>query len=278
MRRRKLRNGMGWPGIILVIVALIVVLGPIVWVVRVATRPESEYIGAPAEFFGGFTFDNFAVVWTQGGMASAILNSAIAVLIGATLAVLLASATGYAIARYRFRARGLAIAITSTVLFLPLAALVIPLFEVMLSLKMLNSLIWLGVVYGILFSAWATMFMRSYFMQLPHEVFEAADVDGAGALRQFFSIALPMAKPALATAFILTFFLQWSELLLALLLMPSGDSPTVAVAIAQFSTQFRTGGPQTAAAMILGTLPVLVLFVAGQRWLQSGALSGAVKD
>jgi len=278
MTRRRLKAGMGWPGVILVTVALVVVLGPIVWVVRVATRPENEYIGAPAEFFGGFTLDNFAVVWTQGGMAAAILHSAITVVIGATLAVLLASATGYAIARYRFRFRGLAIAVTSTALFLPLAALVIPLFEVMLSLRMLNSLIWLGVVYGILFSAWATMFMRSYFMQLPHEVFEAAYVDGAGPLRQFFSIALPMAKPALATAFILTFFLQWSELLLALLLLPSGDTPTVAVAIAQFSTQFRTGGPQTAAAMILGTLPVLVLFVAGQRWLQSGALSGAVKD
>ena len=277
-RRRTIRRGMGLPGVILVAIALLVVLGPLVWVIRVATRPESDYIGAPADFFGGFTLENFAVVWTQGGMASAILNSATAVIIGATIAVLLASATGYAIARYRFIGRGVAIAITSTALFLPVAALVIPLFEVLLGLKMLNSLVWLGVVYGVLFSAWATMFMRSYFTQLPREVFEAADVDGAGPLRQFFSIALPMAKPALATAFILTFFLQWSELLLALLLMPSGDTPTVAVAIAQFSTQFRTGGPQTAAAMILGTLPVLVLFIVGQRWLQAGALSGAVKD
>lgn len=278
MSRRSMNKGMGWPGIVLVVVAIIVVLGPIVWVVRVATRPEEDYIGAPADFFGGFTLDNFSIVWTQGGMAAAILHSAIAVVIGATLSVLLASATGYAIARYRFIGRRFAIAITSTALFLPIAALVIPLFEVMLGLRMLNSLVWLGVVYGVLFSAWATMFMRSYFLQLPHEVFEAADVDGARPLRQFFSIALPMAKPAIGTAFILTFFLQWSELLLALLLMPSGDTPTVAVAIAQFSTQFRTGGPQTAAAMILGTLPVLMLFVAGQRWLQSGALSGAVKD
>src|SRR5690606_37124424 len=121
-------------------------------------------------------------------------------------------------------------------------------------LRILNSLVWLGVVYGVLLSASATMFMRSYFLQLPREVFEARDVDGAGPVRQFILIALPMAKPALGTAFILTFFLQWRELLLALLLMPSGDTPTVAVASAQFSTQFRTGGPQTAAAMILGIL------------------------
>src|SRR5690606_28711591 len=155
----------------------------------------------------------------------------------------------------------------------PLAALVIPLFEVMLSLKMLNSLIWLGVVYGILFSAWATMFMRSYFMQLPHEVFEAADVDSAGALRQFFSIAPAMAKPALSSSSVRTFSHQWIGWLRARRRMPPAARPAGDVGFSQFSTLSRTGGAQTAAAWILGALPVLVLFVAGEGWLQSGALS-----
>ena len=267
-----------WFGYVLVAIALVVVLGPILWVLRVALRPTSEFVGAPSEIGGSWTLQNFVVAWTSGGMGLAIVHSAIAVAIGATLATALASLTGYALARHRFAGRRVVTTLTTVAMFLPAAALVIPLFGLMQAFGMLDSLGWLGVIYGIIFSAWATVFMRSYFTQLPDEVFEAGQVDGAGSLRQFLSIALPMARPALATAFILGFFLQWSELLLALLLLPTGDAPTVSMAIAQFSSQFRTGGPLTAAAMIIGTAPVLVLFVVGQRWLQAGALSGAVKD
>ncbi len=267
-----------WVGVVLVVIAVAAVAGPLLWVIRVALKPESDYIAAPAEIGGGWTLDNLVTAWTSGGMAAAIANSTVAVIIGSVLTVLLASLTGYALARMKFRGRPVVLVVATGAMFLPTAALVIPLFELFLALRMLNSLIWLGLLYGVIFSAWATVFMRSYFLQLPDEVFEAAEVDGAGPLQQFTRIALPMAMPAVATAFILTAFLQWSELLLALLLLPAGDSPTVAVAIAQFSTQFRTGGPLTAAAMLVGTLPVLVLFVVGQRWLQTGVLSGAVKD
>lgn len=267
-----------WLGNIIVAIALIVVLGPIIWVIRVALKPADEFIGAPAEFGGSWTLENLVTVWNTGGMAAAILHSTITVAVGATLAVTLAACTGFALARYNFGGKTAVILVTTGAMFLPAAALVIPMFELLQVLGMLDSLLWLGVVYGVMFSAWATIFMRSFFSQLPDEVFEAGEMDGANAIQQFFQIALPMAKPAIATAFVLTCFLQWSELLLALLLLPSGDTPTVAVAIAQFSSQFRTGGPLTAAAMLVGTAPVLLLFVVGQRWLQAGAISGAVKD
>lgn len=263
---------------LLVTIALAIVLGPLLWVVRVALKPEKDYIRDPSTPGGGWTFENFSSVWTSGGMQSAVINSLITVSVGATIAILLATATGYALARYKFKGHIAVGALITMGMFLPAAALVIPIFEILQRFQGLDSLIWLGVVYGTLFSAWATIFLRSYFIQVPVEVFEAADVDGAGPLRQFFSIALPMAKPAIATAFILSCFLQWSELLLGLLLLPSGRTATVAVAIAQFSSQFRTGGPITAAAMLIGTAPVLLLFIFGQRWLRLGALSGAVKD
>lgn len=270
------RTGIG--GLLAVGLALFVVLGPLLWVIRVALRPTSEYVASPASIGGSWTLSNLTTVWQTGGMASAILHSTTAVAVGGVLSITFAAMTGYALARFRFFGFRVATVLVTVTLFLPAAALVIPLFELGQRLGILDSLVGLGIIYGVLYSAWATIFMRSYFLQLPDEVFESAQVDGAGALRTFTAIALPMAKPAIATAFILTCFLQWSELLLALILLPSGDQPTVAVAIAQFSSQFRTGGPLTAAAMIVGTLPVFLLFLVGQRWLQAGALSGAVKD
>ncbi len=272
------RNGAGVVGTLAVAAAVVIVLGPLLWVVRVALKPPEDYIGAPASLGGRWTVENLTTVWSTGGMAGAIAHSAVAVAVGAVVSVGLAALTGYRLARYRFIGRGVVGALVTVTLFLPQSALVIPLFELTQQLNLLDSLPGLGLVYGVLFSAWATIFMRSFFLQLPEEVFESGQVDGAGAVRLFTAIALPMARPAVATAFILSCFLQWSELLLALILLPTGDQPTVSVAIAQFSSQFRTGGPLTAAAMIVGTLPVLLLFLVGQRWLQAGVLSGAVKD
>lgn len=271
-KRSRLMSG------VIIALAVAIVLGPLLWVVRVALRPVNEFIIAPTDLGGTWTLDNIITAIVVGGMGSAVLNSLVVISIGAPLAVLLGSMTGYALARFRFVGKGLVAAAVSIALFLPMAALVMPLFNLALDFGILNSLPWLAVIYGVIFSSWVTLFLRSYFIQLPSEIFEAARVDGAGSIRTFVSIALPMAKPALATALILSCFVQWSELLLALLLLPNGDTPTATVGIAQFSSQYRTGGPQTAAAMLVGTLPILLLFLVGQRWLQAGTLSGSVKS
>jgi len=263
---------------VIVVLSVAIVMGPLLWVIRVALRPVNEFVAAPTDIGGTWTLENIIVAVTVGGMGSAILNSLLVISIGAPLAVLLGSMTGYALARFQFVGKGIIGAAVSIALFLPIAALVMPIFNLALDFGILNSLPWLAAIYGVIFSSWVTLFLRSYFVQLPSEVFEAAKVDGAGSVRTFVSIALPMAKPALATALVLSCFVQWSELLLALLLLPNGDTPTVPVGIAQFSSQYRTGGPQTAAGMIVGVLPILVLFLVGQRWLRAGTLSGSVKD
>ena len=167
--------------------------------------------------------------------------------------------------------------VTSAAMFLPIAALVMPLFEIGMTYHAVGHRWFLSLVYGAIFAPWTSLFLCSYYQGLPNEITEAAALDGAGDLRTFLSIVVPLSLPALASAFVLNSFLQWSELLLALLLLPSGDDTTVSVAIAQFSTQFRTGGPLTAAALLIGSLPILLLFLLGQRWTGRDA-HGGVKD
>lgn len=263
---------------VVVALAMFAVIGPLVWVVRVALRPQAAFLTDPAGFGGGVTLHNLADAWSIGGLGDALLGSARVVVPGALLATALAATAGWGIAGYRFRGRGLLTGVMVAAMFLPLAALVMPLFDQGVRLHVVGHRWWLSLVYGTVFAPWGTLFLRSVFLSVPDDIREAATIDGAGSLRVFTSIVLPISKHALATTFVINVFLQWSELILALLLLPAADTTMVSVAIAQFSTQFRTGGPLTAAGLVIGVAPIVALFVVAQRWLRAGAMAGALKE
>jgi ABC-type glycerol-3-phosphate transport system permease component len=119
--------------------------------------------------------------------------------------------------------------------------------------------------------------MASYFRGLPDELIESARIDGARIDQVFVRVAVPLARPAVVTVLLINVFVQWSELVLALVLLPDADKQTATVAIATFSTQFRTGGPLTAAGIIIVSAPIFVLFLLGQRSLRTGLLAGGLK-
>jgi ABC-type glycerol-3-phosphate transport system permease component len=258
-------------------VAGLSVVVPLLWVVRVALKPPEDHIGNPASLGGGWTLGNFADAWGTGGLGEALWNSLRIVSLGALVATALATLAAFALAKLRFPGKRLVWACVLATLTLPLAALVIPLFDEGLRIGYVDSRLGLSLVYGAIFAPWATVFLHSYFQALPDELLESAQIDGAGVLRAFVSIAVPLAAPAIGTVLVLNVFLQWSELILALVMLPGEGKQTVTVAIANFSSQFRTGGPLTAAGMILAALPIIVVFLVGQRWLRADVFSGAVK-
>lgn len=264
------------PAIVMTLCTLAVAL-PLLWVVRVALKPADDYIGDPGSLGGGWTLRNFGDAWSGGGIGDALVNSLRIVPLGALLATVLATLAGYGLAKLAFPGRRLVFGMAVATMTLPLAALVIPLFDEGLRLGYVDSRLGLSLVYATLFAPWGTLFLASCFRGLPDELLESAYVDGAGPLRAFWSIAVPLALPAIATVLILNVFLQWSELILALVLLPDSSKQTITVAIAQFSGQFRTGGPLTAAGMIMAAAPVVAVFLLGQRWLRAGVMSGAVK-
>ena len=263
---------------VVVAVAMLAVVGPLLWVVRVALRPQVSFLRDPAGMGGGWTLHNLADAWSIGGLGHALWNSTLVVVPGAALATALAAMAGWGLAGYRFPGRGAITGVMVAVIFVPLAALVMPLFDQGVRFHLVGHRWWLAIVYGTVFAAWGTLFLRSVFLSVPSDLPEAAALDGAGGLRVFISVVLPIAKHAVATTFVINVFLQWSELILALLLLPRSDLATVSVAIAEFSTQFRTGGPLTAAGLVIGVIPIIALFAASQRWLHAGAIAGALKE
>jgi ABC-type glycerol-3-phosphate transport system permease component len=258
-------------------IAVIAVLFPLAWVLRVATKTEAGFIADPASLGGGFTLDNFAAAWDAVDLGGAILDSLSITLPGAALATFVGVLAGYALAKLPVPLRPLLLALAVGGLTIPIAAMVIPQFDQALELGYLDTRIGLIVVYGAFFASWSSLFFTSYFRGLPDDLLEAAALDGAGAARAFRSIALPLAAPAVAVGFVLNVFLQWSELLLGLIMLPGGDVTTAMTAIATFSTQFRTGGPLTAAATVIVALPIFLLFIVAQRWLRTEIFGGSVK-
>lgn len=261
----------------IVAVAIFAAVIPIAWTIRVALRPVQEYLVDPSRITGGLTLDNFRAAWRNGGLDTGFLNSSLIVPVGAFGATFVATCGGFALAKLPIPRKRLVLGVIIASIAIPLPAIVIPLFAEALTLGLINSRLGLGIVYAAVTGAWGTIFMRSYFLSLPDELLEAGRVDGCSASQLFLRIAVPLAAPAIATVFIINLFVQWSELLLGLVLLPDSGRHTLTVKIALFSTQFQTGGPLTAAAALIACLPIIAVFAVGQRFLRGNVFAGGMK-
>ncbi len=274
---------MRWGARIVMTVACLAVLFPLLWVLRTATKTDAEFISSPASIGGTITLDNFAAAWGSVDLGGAIGDSLLITLPGAALATFLGVLAGYAFAKLPVPGRRALIALAVGGLTIPIAALVIPQFDQALWLRdaigvsYVDSVWGVALVYGAFFASWSSLFFFSWFRDLPADLLEASWIDGATAFQTFRRIALPLAVPAIAVGFVLNVFLQWSEVLLGLIMLPSGEATTAMTAIASFSTQFRVGGPLTAAATIIVALPIFILFLVAQRWLRTEIFGGSVK-
>ncbi|MCY7418703.1 MAG: carbohydrate ABC transporter permease [Chloroflexi bacterium] len=276
-------SAMRWTSRVVMIVACLAVIFPLLWVVRIALKTDPGFLADPSGIGGDFMLDNFASAWNAVDLGGAITTSLLITIPGAALATALGVLAGYAFAKLPVPARRLLIALAVGGLTIPIAALVIPEFDQALEVadlfgsSYLDTTWGLTLIYGAFFSSWSALFFFSYFRDLPTDLIEAASLDGASVFQTFRRVALPLAGPAIAVGFVLNVFLQWSEVLLGLIMLPGGKQQTAMTAIASFSTQFRVGGPLTAAAAIIVALPIFALFLVAQRWLKTEIFGGSIK-
>ncbi|PVE04107.1 carbohydrate ABC transporter permease [Streptomyces scopuliridis] len=206
-------------------------------------------------------------------------NSALVAVIVTAGRVLFDSMAGYALARLRFRGRSLLFGFVLAVMAVPGVALLIPKFLVLNTFGIFDT--YTGMILPLLVDAAGIFIMKQFFESVPREVEEAARVDGAGVFRIFWSVVLPMARPALITLTILSFQGSWNEFTHFLVATQSGQYETLTTGLARFVSGGLGGGtqyPLKLAAALLSTLPVAALFFCFQRYFVNGANSGAVKE
>lgn len=268
-------------GVVLTIVLALAALfwiSPLVLLVTTALRPLADFVAnGPLSMPQTWTLANFTDAWAIGNFASTYRNSTILLVLKVPIGVLLSAMLAFALAKLRIRF-GTAIMYTVFLgLTIPIYITIVPIFVMMRSWNMTDSLLSLVgpyLAFGIPFSV---LVLQSFFRQLPDEIIEAARIDGAGAWRIFFTIVLPLSTPALVTVFILDAVSTWNEFLFALILLNSDASKTIPVGLLNFQGQFANNNTGLAAGILIAVLPILVAYMFLQRWIVGGLTAGATK-
>jgi multiple sugar transport system permease protein len=257
--------------------ALVVVLAPFLWVVTGAFRSTGEILADPGAWFPTQpTLENFAILLGDGAFASYARNSLIVGAIVVAGNVLFASMVGYALAKLDFSGKRWVFGAVLASMMVPFTATFVPQFVVVAKLGLVDTLA--GIALPSLVLPLQVFIMRQYADSVPDELFEAARLDGAGEFRLFRTIFLPLAGPAVATQALLAFLASWNGFLWPLIVAQTSDTYTLPVALSAMSKNTETieyGVLLAGAVLIL--LPVLVLFLALQRYFIQGIASVGLK-
>jgi len=258
---------------VLILLALFFVL-PLLWILTTSLKPSDEWLST-SWIPQNPTLGNFSNVFNNDAvpMVRAFANSLGIATVFTVLTLALDSMAAYAYARLTFRGRDFLFALLVATLLMPGIMFLVPNYETVTRLHLLNN--YWGVILPGLAGVFGVFFLRQFFQSIPKELEEAALIDGAGTWTIFFRIALPLARPALATLGIITFLGSWNDFLWPLLIMndPSKYTLPVALATLQGGYVFEYG-PLMAGAVITA-VPVLILYVFLQKFIvQSVAMTG----
>jgi multiple sugar transport system permease protein len=257
-------------------IGLVLALVPVIWMVAGSFRTEQDLFGHPAGLIPHqWTLHGYQGVWEQLPFLRLLLNSAVFAGITTALTVLFDSMCGYALARLRFRGRNLAFWLVLVTLMVPFQVTLLPVFIELFHFGWLNT--YQGLIVPRATSAFGIFLFRQFFMSIPQELDEAARIDGAGHLRIYWRVILPLAKPAVATVALLNFTSLWNDLLWPLVVSSSPDMQTLPAGLALFGGQHVTDHAVLLAGAVISLLPIAVAFFLAQRYFVAGISTSGLK-
>jgi multiple sugar transport system permease protein len=270
-----LRSAGRWAGLSLY---LLFALFPIYWLLKIALTPTRLLYSEGVPWWPSqLTFAHFSQVWAATQFADYFCNSVLVSLAAAGMATVLAALAGYALSRWQFRGKNVAIFFLLVAQMFSIMLMIVPLNRLLSGLGMADSLLGIALVYTAMNVPFASFLMQSFMDAIPPDLEDAAMVDGCTRLQSFYKVVLPLSLPGLAATAGFVFTAAWSELFLALILINRESSKTLAPALLSFITKFSVDWGQMAAASVLLLIPVCLFFSVIQRYLVAGLSSGAVK-
>ncbi|WLD57856.1 carbohydrate ABC transporter permease [Salinispirillum sp. LH 10-3-1] len=261
------------------VIALIMWLLPLLAVFLTSIRSIADinagnYWGLPSEIM---LVENYTEVFRRTNMSRYIVNSLLITLPAAFGAVALSTLAGYALAKYRFRGNILLLALFIGGNFVPFQILMIPVRDLTLNLGLYDSIQGLVIFHIAFQTGFCTLFMRNFMIDIPEELIESARLEGASEFRIFFTIVLPLVRPALAALVVLIFTFVWNDYFWALVLMQSDEVRPVTAGISALRGQWLASWQLISAGSIVAALPPVALFFIMQKHFIAGLTLGATK-
>ena len=264
-----------WTSAILFAIA-IAFMFPILWTLLISVKKTVDALAIPPKWLFTPTLEHYLTVWGDGRFAQYAMNSLVVALTATFIGVTLATPAGYILARYRPKGDKLILFGILSTRMMPAVAFMIPFFIIFSTLHLIDTYFSLIIMHLTIILGYVIWLMRSYFLDIPRELEEAAMVDGCTHFGAFLRIVLPIAAPGLATSAIFSFIYSWNEFLYALI-VTGNTTKTIPIGIYNWVAWEEVHWGELTAAAMLALVPVVIFYFFVQKALVRGLTLGAVK-
>jgi raffinose/stachyose/melibiose transport system permease protein len=252
-------------------------LFPIYYVIVTSFKTHPEYLH---NLFGppiSPTFGNFQQALIQGNLLLWFRNSVIMTVTTVTIVTLICSAAAFATSKMEFKGRKALLRILVSLMIMPPVVMIIPLFLLMVRVGLINNFLGVIIIYSGLLAPFSVYLLNSFFGTIQDEILAAASIDGCSTFQIFRYIVLPLSGPAITTQVVVNGLWVWNELMISLIFLQGNDIRTLMPGLTQFQGRFTINQPLIMAGALLGMLPVMLLYLVGQKYFVRGLTAGAVK-
>ena len=255
------------------------IIVPILWIISTSLKSPDAIWDTPIEVIPSEpTTENFQTLWISHPFLQYLKNSLIVVSSATFISVCVSTFAGYGISRFKFRGRGAYMSFLLATQLFPSIMLLIPYYKIFMTLGLIDNISALVITYVSFTIPFCTWMMRGYFAGISKDLDQAAAIDGAGRIKVFTSVILPIAWPGVAATAIYAFIAGWNEYLFALSFINTDTKKTVSLGIGQLIGEYNILWGELMAGSLFALVPMVIIFIFFNRYLVSGLSAGAVKE
>ena len=266
-----------WFAYVLLAVWALIVLGPLIDMLLLSFKDLPGIISDPLGLPTQWNVSNYTQAWTQGNLQTYLVNTAIVSLVSVTAILLLSSMAAYAIARFQFPGNQLIYLFFLSGLALPIQMIAVPLFILMRDLGLVDNILSVILIYVGSGMSFSVFLLVNFIRHIPLDLEEAALLDGASYFQIYWRIVLPLIRPSLGTVGLLNFISAWNGFFFPLILLSNPDQMTVAVGVLSFVGQYATQWNFLLPALVIVTLPTVIVFIIVSQQFIRNVTAGAIK-
>ena len=267
----------GIPKQVILLLFSLVAIYPIYYMIVTAFKTRPDWLHDQFGLPNPFTLQNITDALNKGNIPLWFGNSIIVTIVSLIVSTIVSALAAYAIARFRFTGRALYFNSMIALMVIPPAVLILPLFVLMVNIGLINTIPSVIIIYSGLLIPFSVYLLVSFFRSLPPELFDAAAIDGCSNLDTFWRITLPLSTPAMVTLVVVNALFVWNELFIALVFLQGEPVMTLMPGLTLFKGHFTTNEPLIMAGTLIATIPMILLYLFGQRLFVEGLVAGAVK-